>query len=298
VRDWPPITEPELLERLALDHEGFVDYLRRILEERGAHEYDPAVYERAIGYPWQRPTGSYILRDEKVELLEDLDPSARRSAVAAFAENRHPVVSFGSNGAPSWLATKLAHFPDPVDREAVVLTGHLHDVDVGVAPALSIFGYMPAALFASPGTAVRAAVLWVTPAQVTQLTWSELGYWLGRLDEARFEMDEADVEVEGAFAYIHRVGAFCIDGAPVALAAIPAKNRTAVSMSQSQLLDFVAGLVIGPRAVGEDLVREMFEDAPGVLARASEAIWPSAEQLRSRWTSFPAAERLGVGLQP
>jgi hypothetical protein len=295
VRDWPPITEPELLERLALDQEGFIDYFQRILGAGGARDYEPAVYERAIGYPWERPAGSYILRDEEVELLEDLDPAARGSAVEAFAENRHPILAFGGNGAPSWLARKCAHFVEPADREALVLTGYLHDVDVGVAPAPSIFGYMPAALFASPGTAVRAAVLWLTPAQVTQLTWSEIGYWLGRLEEARFEMDEADFQVDESFAYVHRFGALCVEDAPVALAAIPAKGRAAVAMTQAELLDLVAAPLLGDGAVGEDLVRALFEDPAGVFARAS-ATWPSAQQLRSRWSAFPAAARLDMGL--
>ena len=85
--------------------------------------------------------------------------------VADFAQDRYPLLSFGGNGAPSWLATKFAHFSDEADREALVLTGELHDFDVGVAPTLSPIGYMPAALFASPGTAVRAAVVWATPAR-------------------------------------------------------------------------------------------------------------------------------------
>lgn len=55
-------------------------------------------------------------------------------------------------------------------------------------------------------------------AQVTQLTWSEVPYMLGRLDDAIFTMDETDLEVENIFAYINRFGAFCVDDDPIALA--------------------------------------------------------------------------------
>jgi len=51
--------------------------------------------------------------------------------VAAFARDRHPLVAFGANGAPSRLKERFAAFADLVDREVLVLTGELHGVDVG-----------------------------------------------------------------------------------------------------------------------------------------------------------------------
>ena len=50
-----------------------------------------------------------------------------------------------------------------------MLTGWLEDFDVGPAASLAPTGYMPATLFASPGTRVRAGIVWATAAQVTQL---------------------------------------------------------------------------------------------------------------------------------
>jgi hypothetical protein len=288
VRKWPPITEPELLERLALSDEQFATLTHTLAAAWGKREFQPALFERALGYPWARPAGSYLLRDDGFELLDDLDPAERESTVRSFTTGRYPLLSFGGNAAPEWLAAKFAHFPDEANRTVLVLTGDLHGVDVGAAATPSILGYMPATLFASPGTAVRAAVLWTTAAQVTQLTWSELGYRLGRLDDAHFVMDEADVQVDDIFAYIHRLGAFCIDGAPVALAAIPAANRTVPALTQEELLETVAQLVIAPDARAEDLVRAIFEDMAGVIARASETVWPSSQQLLSPWTPLPA----------
>jgi hypothetical protein len=291
MRDWPPIAEPELLERLAMDDEQFIDFLRKAFSAVGPRVFEPSVLEWALGYPWVRPATSYILRGEDVDLLDDIDPAKRASNVKAFTEDRHPVLAFGGNAAPSWLTTKFAHFSEEADRTVLVLAGELHHFDVGPAASLAPTGYMPATIFASPGTVVRAAIVWVTAAQVTQLTWSEIPYRFVRLDDAHFVMDEADVEVDQIFAYLHRFGSFCIDGSPVALAAIPAKNRSATALTQEQLLDVAAQMVIGSEARAEDLVRTIFEDMPGVTERASETVWPSSQQLRSSWTPFPAADR-------
>jgi hypothetical protein len=296
VRTWPPIAEPALLERLALDDAQFAAFTREMAGALGRRTYEPALLERALGYPWRRPARSYVLRGEAVQLLDDLGPAARRRTVEACAADRHRLVAFGSNASPSTLSAKFAHFPDEADRTTLVLAGDLHGFDVGASASPTGYGVMPAALFASPGTAVRAAVLWVTATQLTLLTWSELSYRLGRLEGARFAVDEADMEVDDLFAYISRFGALCVDGAPVALAAIPATGRTAAAMTQEELLDAVARLVLGPDARAEDLVRAVFKNMAAVLARVSETVWPSSQPLGARhWTAFPAAETTRSG---
>jgi hypothetical protein len=291
MRDWPPIAEPELLQRLTLDDEQFVAFFQELMAAWPRREFDPVVFEHALGYPWERPAGSFVLAGEDVQLLRDLDPVRRESTVAAFTEDRHPIVSFGANASPSRLSMKFGHFPREADREVLVLTGELHDLDVGVVPSVPLLGYMPGSLFASPGTAVRAAVVWVTPAQVEQLAWSEMTYRLGRLEDARFEAHEADLEIDDVFAFVARLGAFCIDGAPVALAAVPAERRIAPALTQTELLDAVARLVLGPDARAEDVARAACDDLPGVMARAAQTVWPRGRQLSSRWTPFPAAGR-------
>ncbi|HYI99398.1 MAG TPA: hypothetical protein VEX36_06965 [Thermoleophilaceae bacterium] len=289
MREWPPIDEPELLARLALDDEGFYAAARRISEMWGKREYTPALLERALGYPWERPTGSYLLRGDRVDLLSDADASERESIVETFTKDRHPILSFGGNGAPEWLTTKFAHFWEEENKEVLVLTGELHDVDVGASASVSPLGYMPGTLFASPGTAVRAAMVWCTTAQLTQLTWSEVPYQLGRLEDALFVMDDADVEVEQVFAYVSRFGAFCVDGQPIALAAVPAKNRTARALTQEDLLDLVAPRLLGRAAGAEELVRATWEDMAAVTARASKILWPCSQPLQAHWTPFPAS---------
>lgn len=245
-------------------------------------------YEHGLAYPWERPAGSYVLRGGQVEVIGDSDPGDRRAVVSAFAQDRHPLVAFGANGAPSRLQDRFAAFENPADREALVLTGELHDVDVAAQASPTAFGFVPGVLIASPGTAVRASVLWLTPLQLATLTFAELGYRLGRLDRARFVMDEADVTVDDLFAYVTRVGALRLDGEPVALAAITATGRTARTMTQEELLGAVAAMLLGPEARARDLARMCFEDMPAVLRRLIPMTWPQAIRLPDdHWTPYP-----------
>jgi hypothetical protein len=289
MRAWPPIEEPELLARLALDDEEFFEAAHKLAAAWGPREYKPELLERALGYPWERPQGSYLYRDGEATPLSELEPTQRESVVAAFTADRHPILAFGGNAAPSWLTMKFGHFPDRADKDLLVLAGELHDIDVGASASPSPMGNLPGTLFASPGTAVRATMLWCTAAQLTQLTWTEIPYLLARLDDAVFTMDEADVEVEEVFAYVSRFGAFCVDGAPIALAAVPARNRTARALTQEELLDLVAPRMLGDGARAEDLVRAVWEDMGAVVARAAETVWPCSQQLQAPWTRYPAA---------
>jgi hypothetical protein len=279
VPDWPDLADAELLERLGLDDDAFRAHLEGLaaLVPPG-RAFDELVLERALGYPWARPASSYVLRDGTVE-------PADLGAVDRAA--RHPLLAFGANGSPEGLARKLAHFDDPEDRTVLVLAGELHDWDVGPAAMTSVYGAMPATIFPSPGTRVRASVLWVTLRQLTQLTWSELSYALGRPRGAHFEPDDPDAgDVTGFCAYASRWGAFAPHGERVALAAVPARGRTAAPRTQRELLDVVAGLTIGGDAAG--LVRTLMERFTEVAPGIRDRLRPHAVALDgAHWEPFP-----------
>jgi hypothetical protein len=292
----PLIAEPELLDRLAMDDRRFDEYLRTLAAKFPPRAYKVASFERAIGYPWARPEGSYRLTGAGVEPLADLSDAERRRTIDRFTSaegGRLPVLAIGSNGAPEVLQRKFAHFPDADDRAVLALTGRLHEFDVGAAAQPTLYGSMPATLFPSPGAAVCTTVLWVTQAQFTQLAWSEISYRLGKL-RTRFEVDEG-TGFDEVLVFISRFGAFCVEGRPVALAAVPASGRTAAALTQEQLLDVAAALAIGPGAKAEALVRAIFEDlggiAPKIAATVRTASLPFASQ---RWTPFAPRPRLGV----
>jgi hypothetical protein len=288
VAEWPPI-ETELRQRLALDDAGFAEYLRTLLARLPAREFGPELLRRALGYPWQRPPGSYLLGDEGPRLLATLTPAERDEALlglAGPASGRLPLLAIGSNAAPAVLAAKFAHFEAPVDRAVLALSGRLHEFDVGAAAQPALYGSLPATIFPSPGTAVAATLLWVTLPQFTQLTWSELSYRLGRL-RTRFVPDEGDAELDQVLVFVSRFGSLCLDGEPVAMAAVPATGRTAAAVSQRRLLDAVAARALGPGADAEALVRAVHEDPAALLPRLAASVHGEAQRFRSeRWTPF------------
>ena len=289
MRGWPPIEDTRVLRWLALSDAEWREIVQQRWREVSAGAvFDDAALERALGYPWARPASSYVLRDGAVEVLEELEPARRRALVGEFSAERHPLVAFGANGAPSRLEARFAGFEHPADRSALVLTGWLHEVDVGAQASPTFYGSMPGALVASPGTAVRAAVLWLTTRQLAEITLAELGYRLGRLDRAHFTMDEADVEVEDLFAYVSRIGGLRVEGEPVALAAIPARDRRLREMTQAQLLEVIGEIATGARMPAAEVVRMCHEDIVGLADRVIGTTWPEAVRLPDdHWTPYP-----------
>lgn len=289
---WPAIDAPELRARLALDDAGIDAHLAGYIARFGTRTCDAAAVRRAFDYPWSRPARSYLLTDGAVEVLDELEPGNRDEVLAVLAREdggRIPLLAIGSNGAPGTLRGKFAHFADAVDRTVLVLTGQLHDFDIGVSPRPTVYGALPATLFESPGTRTRCAVLWVTPAQFQQLTWSEVSYALGRL-AARFTGDDPGCDRDDVLAFVSRFGNLCVGGEPAALAAIPARDRTARALTEEQLLDHAATLVLGDGARAEDLVRAVFTDMAGLAPRARAALDTARRPFASeRWTPYPAA---------
>jgi ribosomal protein S18 acetylase RimI-like enzyme len=299
VSEWPPIAEQELLDRLAMDEQQFAEYIRVLFAKIPPRAFEGAVLERALGYPWGRPEGSYRLTSAGAEPLAEMSDEEREGAIAEFTSEgggRVPVLAIGSNAAPETLALKFAHFPDGDDREVLALTGRLHDFDVGAAAQPALYGSMPATLFPSPGTEVGATLLWVTPAQLTQLAWSELNYLLGKLG-ARFDVDEGGESFDEVLVFVSRFGAFRVDGRPVALAAVPANRRTAVALTQEQLLDAAAALAIGPEAKAETLVRAIFEGISEIGPKFASTVNRESLPFEScRFRRFPTRGLTQLGL--
>jgi hypothetical protein len=286
---WPRITEPELLERLTMDDREFGEYLASVAAALPARTYEAGTLARAVGYPWARPEGSYRLTGAEVAPLREMTREDRDLVIRRFTsdpDRRLPILAIGSNAAPEVLERKFAHFAGEEDRSVLALTGRLHDFDVGVAAQPALYGSMPATLFPSTGTAVCATVLWVTAAQLTQLAWSEISYRLGSL-RTRFEVGESDISFDEVLVFISRWGAFCVDGAPVALAAVPASGRTARALTQEQALDAAAALALGPEAKAEALVRAIFEDLGRLAPRLVETVNRESQPFASeRWTPY------------
>ena len=271
-----------------MDDGEFEVFVETLLDSLPRREFETAALERAIGYPWDRPKGPFRLADEAVDPLEEMSEDERAAVEDEFESDpaRHPVLAFGGNGSPESLQRKFAHFPNVADRTALVLTGWLHDFDVGAAAQYTLFWTIPATIFPSPGTRVRSALVWVTDAQFTQLVWSEMNYRLGKL-RARFDVDGAKEPIEEVLVFVSRYGALRLGDGPVALSAVPAEDRSSEALTQEEILGAVAELALGPGAVAEALVRAAYEDCAGTARKAMEPLRSRSLPFASdRWTPY------------
>ena len=290
---WPQVTEPLLRERQRMSTEEFLKPLAELLEAMPARELDDEHYERAIGYPWERRPGSCLVSDKGVEDLSDVGAERRNELVQAYVcetADRVPLLTYGANSSPERLALKLAHLPES-DHEALILAGDLEDFDVGAVAQPPIFSSMAATLFPSPGTTVRVAVLFLTPAQFTALWWTELTYLVGALTDITLVSDVVQDRIDRLIAFISRWGAFCVDGEPVAMAAIPAKNRHSAALTQTEILDAAARTAIGEQACARDLVKASYENPAAFMAEHYASFRAASVPFESEhWTKMPVDE--------
>jgi hypothetical protein len=287
--DWPQATESLLRERQQMTDGEFLEFLAGLLEAIGTRELEEEHYERAIGYPWERPPGSCLVTDEVVEHLSDVYPDRRGELVGRYAgeSDRVPLLAYGANASPGRLSLKLAHLPDG-HREALILAGELEDFDVGAAAQPPIFSSMPATLIPSPGTAVRVAVLFLTQIQFTALWWTELSYRLGALTDITLIADAVEEPIRRVIVFISRWGAFWVDGAPIAMAAVTARNRTSRALTQTEILDAAARISIGEGAVARDLIKASFENPARFMADHYPDFRAASVPFESEnWTEMP-----------
>lgn len=271
-----------------MDDEEFEAFVETLVNGFPQREFEAAFLETAIGYPWARPEGSFRLVDDAVDLLENMGEEERLAVEGEFESDpgRHPVLAFGGNGSPESLQRKFAHFPDLADRTALVLTGWLHDFDVGASAQHILYWTIPATIFPSPGTAVRAALVWVTATQFTQLVWSEMNYRLGKL-RTRFDVDGAGEPIEEVLVFVSRFGTLQLGDGPIAHRAVPARGRTSEALTQEEIIGAVAELTLGPGADAEALLRAACEDFGGTARKAMGPVRSRSIPFASdRWTPY------------
>jgi hypothetical protein len=169
---------------------------------------------RALAYPYDPPAGSFVQVGDRTLPTppEKVDVEGRRALLA-----------YGANASPEALTRKLAHLPA---RPIPVLRIALRGWDVVYSAHITRYGSVPAAVVPSPGTVASVHLVFPDDEQMEAIAATEgRNYRLERLTEfgAELEIDgEAVAEVD-AFISVH--GPLLVDGAPVALAAIPARDR-------------------------------------------------------------------------
>jgi hypothetical protein len=194
------------------------------------------------------------------------------AAGEAFALGPEPpvdapeIVAYGANADPAMLAAKLGAGAAVRGRPA-----RLADHDVAFSAHVSPYGAIPATLVASPGASLAVHVLRLAPADLERLDATEPNYvremlgeiggspaFGGRLGHPR-SME----------AYRSRHGPLLIDGAPIALAAVPVAGRMLPALTQEALQECLRGY-IDP---GADLDAFVLAGARDPAVRARRTAW-------------------------
>jgi hypothetical protein len=183
------------------------------------------VVQRAMAYPYVAPWRPFVQLGH-----ETVDPSL----LEIDREERLAVLAYGSNASPEVLARKLALSDQPV----LVVPAWLDDHDVVYSAHISPYGAIPATLQRSPGTKVRAHVVYITEAQAGLVTATEPNYESVRLREALCRTDDGET-IEAPSAYLSRHGCLLAGGGEVALSAVRASGRTFPSLSEPEILEHV-----------------------------------------------------------
>jgi hypothetical protein len=216
------------LSRLSPD-ELHAEILRRIRVYDVDGEPD-AIVERALAYPFAPPEDSYVLDGREPRPVRDGD----------LANDRHPVLAYGSNSSTRALLRKFAG-----DLSLPVLKGELEGFDVVYSSHLSAYGSVPVTLHQAPGTRIQTFVTLVTDEQLVRLAETEFNYAIHRLDGCRFS--GAEIEVEAPIAFVSRHGALGIEGEPIRL----------VDREQRDMLDRVRAHLAPDEPLPDFIVRNV-----------------------------------------
>lgn len=184
--------------------------------------------DRARGYPYAYPEGSYLWRDGSIGAF---DPAER--------EGRTPVLAFGSNRAPERLQQKFGHLTQqtiPVER------AWLRDFDVVYAAHITTYGAVPAMLQHRPDVTAEIAVTWLDSAQLEIMHDSEMrvaNYVYARLDDVELRLDSGDGATE-ALCYVGARGHLPTETLdPHPLAAVRASGRSGTGFDTGRVLEHI-----------------------------------------------------------
>ncbi|HVS99603.1 MAG TPA: hypothetical protein VHE08_03725 [Solirubrobacterales bacterium] len=189
---------------------------------------DAELVRRALAYPYDQPAGSFVQVGDRTLPVppEEIDVGGRRALLA-----------YGANASPEALTRKLAHLPP---RPIAVLRVALRGWDVVYSAHVTRYGAVPAAVVASPGTVASVHLVFPDDEQLAALAATEgQNYRLERLADFTAELEiggEGPREID-AFLSVH--GPLLLDGAPVAVAAIPARDRVFAELTTPQMIDRV-----------------------------------------------------------
>jgi hypothetical protein len=215
---------------------------------------------RALSYPYDPPAGSFVqLGDRTLPVPpEAIDVAGRRALLA-----------YGANASPEALTRKLAALePRPIPVLRVSLSGW----DVVYSAHVTRYGAVPAAVLASPGTVASVHLVFPDDEQLAALAATEgRNYRLEQLVDFTAELEiggEGPAEID-AFISVH--GPVLLDGSPVALAAIPARDRVFPELTTPAMIDRVRAALHPDLSLREFILHHVEHGGVSPLAPLSGA---------------------------
>ena len=211
--------------------------------------------ERALTYPYDAPPGSYLFTDGKAQPYRP--PSA-------MAEQRFPIIGYGSNRAPAQLARK---YPDAAERIPVEFAW-LDGFDVVYAARIGGYGAVPATVAPCPGCRLPVMLTWLSLAQLPAMHRSEgigVAYDFGAL-EAPIQAEHSG-PLPHALIYVGKTGAYAPDNTPIGLAEIAAEGRSWPALRQRQIQQRLADEFL-PGQTLEAFVDSSINDKAAKTARS------------------------------
>ncbi|MBO6825806.1 MAG: hypothetical protein JJ879_06355 [Sneathiella sp.] len=187
--------------------------------------------QRALAYPYERPTHSFLLEGETISRLHAWEPE----------EHLIPVLACGSNAAPEQLIRK---FKDHPNQRIPVTAGKLKNFVSVYSPHVAGYGSIPATLMPLEGVTTTCHITWLTEDQLVQMHLTEAIGSSYRYSELR-DIDlqcEMTGPHEKIHAYIGRRGVLRLNGSYIGLSAIPieGQHEELTLMSQTEVQEATA----------------------------------------------------------
>lgn len=223
-----------------------------------AKEESASAISRALGYPYDRPEGSFAfvagealplgggsppegalsqqVKDLRVEkdgregsLAAVLGGPAADGAEEMKVTELSPVLAIGSNGAPEQLRRKFSGIEGAV---IPALRCQVEGVDVAYAAGISNYGSVTATLVPSPGATLDSIVTMLSPTLLERMHQTEGAYHFYRLPL------QTSLKLDGLYCYVHQQGALALPQ-PIALREVEARGRALHSLNQREVQEHI-----------------------------------------------------------
>lgn len=177
--------------------------------------------DRALGYPYDIPIHSYLIRNGTAHPWDERYPLSGRT----------PVLACGSNQSPTQLARKFPFGDVPV------MAGWLNDYDSVYSAHFTTYGSIAATYHHGPGLRSRQMITWLDEAQLKTMHETEalgVNYDFVTFQNIVFTSD-CTQHITKAHAYQSIRGPLKINALPVGLQAIDCKNAPYPRLNQKAL---------------------------------------------------------------